>query len=122
MRGPLRPDVAEEGTAPTPEAEGPLVGGLKPPKKLYQELENTSSGRKGKKVLSVAVYNHYKRLRSQALDDDDVELQKSNVLMLGPAGCGKTMLAETLARTLDVPFAIADATSLTGGRLRGRGR
>lgn len=65
-----------------------------------------------KKNLSVAVYNHYKRI-NHALDEDDVELQKSNIVMLGPTGCGKTLLAETLARILQVPFAVADATSLT---------
>ena len=65
-----------------------------------------------KKVLSVAVYNHYKRLLAPK-DDDDVELQKSNIMMLGPTGCGKTLLAQTLARILNVPFAIADATTLT---------
>ncbi len=65
-----------------------------------------------KKVLAVAVYNHYKRILSKD-DADDVELQKSNVLMLGPTGCGKTLLAQTLARLLNVPFAIADATTLT---------
>ena len=66
---------------------------------------------KAKKVLSVAVYNHYKRI--MAGSDSDVELQKSNILMLGPTGSGKTLLAQTLARVLNVPFAIADATTLT---------
>ncbi|MFH2091786.1 MAG: ATP-dependent Clp protease ATP-binding subunit ClpX [Pseudomonadota bacterium] len=69
---------------------------------------------KAKKVLSVAVYNHYKRLSSTLeKHDDDVEIQKSNILIIGPTGCGKTLLAQTLARFLDVPFAIADATALT---------
>ncbi|MDD2629951.1 MAG: AAA family ATPase, partial [Limnochordia bacterium] len=65
-----------------------------------------------KKVLSVAVYNHYKRMNAQTWGDD-VEIQKSNILLLGPTGSGKTLLAQTLARILNVPFAIADATSLT---------
>ena len=68
---------------------------------------------KAKKVLSVAVYNHYKRLESQFSKDDGVELSKSNILLIGPTGCGKTLLAETLARILNVPFTIADATTLT---------
>jgi len=66
-----------------------------------------------KKVLAVAVYNHYKRLEAQAQVKGDVELQKSNILLIGPTGCGKTLLAQTLARFLKVPFTIADATSLT---------
>ena len=67
-----------------------------------------------KKVLSVAVYNHYKRLRhNQKADADSVEIQKSNILLVGPSGCGKTLLAQTLAKMLDVPFAVADATTLT---------
>lgn len=65
-----------------------------------------------KKILAVAVYNHYKRLQS-SISNDDVELQKSNILLIGPTGCGKTLLAQTLARFLNVPFTIADATSLT---------
>jgi ATP-dependent Clp protease ATP-binding subunit ClpX len=69
---------------------------------------------KAKKILSVAVYNHYKRVRAgQRMTDDDVELQKSNILMVGPTGSGKTLMAQTLARLLNVPFAIADATALT---------
>jgi ATP-dependent Clp protease ATP-binding subunit ClpX len=66
-----------------------------------------------KKKLAVAVYNHYKRIRSGELRRDDIELQKSNILLIGPTGCGKTLLAQTLARQLNVPFAIADATTLT---------
>ncbi|MBI3993591.1 MAG: ATP-dependent Clp protease ATP-binding subunit ClpX, partial [Candidatus Lambdaproteobacteria bacterium] len=66
-----------------------------------------------KKILSVAVYNHYKRIRLSASNTNDVELQKSNILMIGPTGTGKTLLAQTLARLLNVPFAMADATTLT---------
>ena len=66
-----------------------------------------------KRVLSVAVYNHYKRIRCQGENDSEVELSKSNILLIGPTGCGKTLLAQTLARVLNVPFAIADATTLT---------
>ena len=70
---------------------------------------------RAKKVLSVAVYNHYKRLNDRLAErkQDDVELAKSNILLIGPTGCGKTLLAETLARLLNVPFTIADATTLT---------
>jgi ATP-dependent Clp protease ATP-binding subunit ClpX len=68
---------------------------------------------RAKRILSVAVYTHYKRINSQSLRDDDVELEKSNILLLGPTGVGKTLLAQTLARMLDVPFTIADATTLT---------
>jgi len=67
---------------------------------------------KAKRILSVAVYNHYKRVQARAIDDE-VELEKTNVLLVGPTGCGKTLLARTLAQMLEVPFAIADATSLT---------
>ena len=66
-----------------------------------------------KKNLAVAVYNHYKRINNADVTDDDVEIQKSNIIMIGPTGSGKTLLAQTLAKILDVPFAIADATALT---------
>ncbi len=66
-----------------------------------------------KRTLSVAVYNHYKRVQMMMSGESDIELQKSNILLLGPTGCGKTLLAQTLARILNVPFAIADATALT---------
>ena len=83
------------------------------PREIYANLDAYVIGQeRAKKTLSVAVYNHFKRIRSGA-DDSGVELQKSNILLIGPTGCGKTLLAETLARTLAVPFAVCDATSLT---------
>ena len=83
------------------------------PAEIVAELDNYVIGQEAaKRALSVAVYNHYKRIRLQK-KDDDVELQKSNIIMLGPTGCGKTLLAQTLAKILDVPFAVADATALT---------
>ena len=83
------------------------------PKEIREALDEYVIGQdEAKKALSVAVYNHYKRINSN-VNTDDVELQKSNILMLGPTGSGKTFLAQTLARILNVPFAIADATSLT---------
>ena len=86
---------------------------LIPPQEIKKKLDEYVIGQDAaKKVLSVAVYNHFKRIMS-AENTDDVELQKSNVLMIGPTGSGKTLLAQTLARILNVPFAIADATTLT---------
>ena len=84
------------------------------PKDIRAILDQYVIGQdEAKKTLSVAVYNHYKRINMGATKPDDVELQKSNILMIGPTGSGKTLLAQTLARILNVPFAIADATSLT---------
>jgi ATP-dependent Clp protease ATP-binding subunit ClpX len=87
---------------------------LPKPREIFDFLNDYVVGQEyAKKILSVAVYNHYKRIQATAPNDDGVELAKSNILLLGPTGCGKTLLAQTLARMLNVPFAIADATALT---------
>ncbi|MDP3049062.1 MAG: ATP-dependent Clp protease ATP-binding subunit ClpX [Thermodesulfovibrionales bacterium] len=95
-----------------PTAETAVLPKLPAPKEIYQFLEDYVIGQeKAKKILSVAVHNHYKRIYSPA--KTDVELQKSNILLMGPTGTGKTLFAQTLARFLDVPFTMADATTLT---------
>ena len=87
---------------------------LPKPREIHEFLDDYIVGQDhAKQILSVAVYNHYKRVQFGATHDGDVELAKSNILLLGPTGCGKTLLAQTLARMLNVPFAIADATALT---------
>jgi ATP-dependent Clp protease ATP-binding subunit ClpX len=100
----------ELATAPTFD-----VDSLPKPKEIDSVLNEYVVGQeKAKRTLSVAVYNHYKRIQiARSEEDPEVELQKSNILLLGPTGCGKTLLAQTLARILNVPFAIADATALT---------
>jgi ATP-dependent Clp protease ATP-binding subunit ClpX len=96
-----------------PAAEPVPLGRVPPPKELSEALSDYVVGQdRARKVLAVAVYNHYKRILP-GQSADDVEVQKSNILLIGPTGCGKTLLAQTLARVLDVPFCIADATTLT---------
>ena len=103
----------EDGiTMVQPLAEEPSWSLIAPREIMTRLDEYVINQARAKKVLSVAVYNHYKRIRSGG-EHDDVELEKSNILLIGPTGCGKTLLAQTLARVLDVPFTIADATGLT---------
>jgi len=88
--------------------------GVPSPKEIYNVLDDYVIGQKfAKEILSVAVHNHYKRLNHETKNNKDIELSKSNILLVGPTGCGKTLLAQTLARILDVPFTMADATTLT---------
>jgi ATP-dependent Clp protease ATP-binding subunit ClpX len=104
-------EIIEEEFSETSEVS---FGDLPKPREIYEFLNDYVVGQdQAKKILSVAVYNHYKRVQVGTGRDNDVELAKSNILLIGPTGCGKTHLAQTLARLLNVPFAIADATALT---------
>jgi ATP-dependent Clp protease ATP-binding subunit ClpX len=99
----------KEGERPTPVID---IKNIPAPHRIKESLDNYVVGQeKAKKIMSVAVYNHYKRVATNTMDE--IEIEKSNMLMIGPTGCGKTYLVKTLARLLDVPLAIADATSLT---------
>ncbi len=104
-------EIIEEELSDTDE---PTLSELPSPRDIYDFLNDYIVGQDtAKRILSVAVYNHYKRVQLGTTIDGDVELSKSNILLIGPTGCGKTLMAQTLARMLNVPFAIADATALT---------
>ena len=112
-------EIIEERLAEATE-DGPSDFDLPKPKEIYAFLEEYVIGQEAaKRALSVAVYNHYKRVRSKGAlapadsIKDEIEIAKSNILLIGPTGCGKTYLAQTLAKRLNVPFAVADATALT---------
>src|SRR5919202_3375180 len=107
-------EIIDEEAAPPTAAKPRLpLSKVPTPKRIYELLNQYVVGQeRAKKVLSVAVYNHYKRVGA-GMQVDEVELEKSNILLVGPTGCGKTLLAQTLAKIIDVPFCIADATALT---------
>ena len=105
--------IIDEETPAAAETKSSTAIGNLAPQQIYSQLSEYVVGQeRAKKVLSVAVYNHFKRIRPEGVSAD-VEVDKSNIMLVGPTGCGKTLLAQTLARILDVPFAIADATCLT---------
>src|SRR5437588_602901 len=105
-------EIIDEDQTPATKDRTPTTK-VPTPHRIVELLDQYVIGQeRAKKVLAVAVYNHYKRVNA-GMEVDDVELQKSNILMVGPTGCGKTLLAQTLAKILDVPFCIADATALT---------
>jgi ATP-dependent Clp protease ATP-binding subunit ClpX len=112
---PPQPQPASKTKGPRTSRREPSLKKIPKPQEIKSFLDQHVIGQQeAKKILSVAVYNHYKRLNSKLEESsDDVEIQKSNILLIGPTGCGKTLLAQTLAELLDVPFAIADATTLT---------
>ena len=105
------------------EAKEEISSKLKKPAEIKHHLDQYVVGQeRAKKILSVAVHNHYKRISSKDKDVDDVQLQKGNILVLGPTGTGKTLLAQTLAKYLDVPFTLGRCHHPHGGRIRRRGR
>ena len=105
-------DIIRDEIAAVP--EGTSKRELPAPKEIREMLDQYVIGQdSAKKILAVAVYNHYKRIRHQEKGSDGIELSKSNILLIGPTGSGMTLLAQTLARTLNVPFVMADATTLT---------
>ncbi|MGZ5311453.1 MAG: ATP-dependent Clp protease ATP-binding subunit ClpX, partial [Solirubrobacterales bacterium] len=106
-------EIIDEELAP-PAGAAVELENLPKPREIHEVLQEYVVGQEAaKRALSVAVYNHYKRIQMIQSEEAEVELQKSNIMLLGPTGCGKTLLAQTLARILNVPFAIADATALT---------
>jgi len=106
-------DIVRDEIAGDQGAKG-AKGELPTPREISALLDQYVIGQdQAKRILSVAVYNHYKRLRHFGKSSDEIELAKSNILLIGPTGSGKTLLAQTLARMLDVPFVMADATTLT---------
>ena len=106
-------EIIDEEDVPAPKIQTQFSN-IPTPKRIHEHLSQYVIGQDtAKKNLSVAVYNHYKRIMAGSEQGNDIELQKSNILLVGPTGCGKTYLAQTLAKILDVPFSIADATALT---------